>query len=72
MTALDWIDSQLRLLAMMRREAKAIGRRPSTAGVDELLDARLECCQTSPSSSAGCSATPRSFGRAPNSAARPV
>ncbi|MUM04920.1 hypothetical protein B5P44_09030 [Mycobacterium sp. CBMA 213] len=46
MTMLDWIDSQLRLLAMVRGKAKELGRSPSAVGIDELLDARLEWCRT--------------------------
>lgn len=36
------IDAQLRLIAVIRAAVREQGGRPSTAGVDELLDERLQ------------------------------
>jgi hypothetical protein len=47
MSVLERIDSLLRLVAMARGKARKLGRPPSSVGIDELLDARLEWCRTS-------------------------
>ena len=41
MRDLDTIDSELRLLAAVRRSIREHGREPSSRQVDELLDERL-------------------------------
>jgi hypothetical protein len=48
MRTIDVIDEELRFLVMVRAAARDAGGRPTTEGVDELLDERLRIGLSAP------------------------